>query len=172
MLLLLHHPAHLLLVVIGLLVAGAGALPQAVIPLGVKQALLLEPRLLEAVVCVGGQHKVVPVPHQLQQLPVDRPGRVHITVDQDVAAPEGPVLLQRIVGVKAARVHIVEAVGLLKFGEIPLKPLAAVHKARRGGKPRPSADQYGVRGGKCLAQSVELIPVAVCRWHGPGPEKH
>ena len=48
--------------------AGLGALPQAVVPLGVEQPLLVKARQLELVVHIGGQDKVVLVPHQLQQI--------------------------------------------------------------------------------------------------------
>ena len=75
-----RHPADRLLVVIGLLMAGLGALPQAVVPLGVKEAPLVKARQLELVVHVGGEDEVVLVLHQLQQLVIDRLGGLFIAV--------------------------------------------------------------------------------------------
>ena len=54
-----HHAAHGFFIVVGRMRAGDGALPQAVIPLGVKQTLLVKARSLETVIHIGGEDKVI-----------------------------------------------------------------------------------------------------------------
>ena len=66
-LLFLYHAADSFLIVICLLMAGSLALPKAVVSLGVEQPLLVKAVVLEKVVYVGGQDKVVLVLQQLQQ---------------------------------------------------------------------------------------------------------
>ena len=73
--LLRHHPLDGFIIVIRLLMAGLAALPQAVIPLGVKDPFFVEPHPLKLVVYVGGQHKVVSPLHQRQQGLIHRQGR-------------------------------------------------------------------------------------------------
>ena len=156
--LLLQHPAHRLLVVVGLGMAGLGALPQAVVPLGVEDAALVKARPLELMVHVGGEHEVVLLPNQVQQVPVHRPGRVHIPVVPDVPAPPGPVLLQAVKGEEAPGVHVWDAVFLLKIPEIALKPLPGVGEASRGGQPRSRPHHHGLRPVKGLSQLPDPVP--------------
>ena len=53
------HFADRPFVIPGFLAAGAAALEQAVISLGIKQALFVKARLLEAVVHIGGNDEIV-----------------------------------------------------------------------------------------------------------------
>ena len=66
-LLLLQHLQDSGLVVVGLCVAGHTALPQAVVPLGVKEPLFVKARLLKAVVDVCCDDKIVLAPQQRQK---------------------------------------------------------------------------------------------------------
>lgn len=95
-----RHLPHRFFVVVGFLVAGLGALPQAVVPLGVKQALFVKPGKLELVVHIGGEDEIILVLHQLQQVPVGLAHTGFIAVDQNHAAPPGPVFLQGIIGIE------------------------------------------------------------------------
>ncbi len=63
------------------LTAGFGALPQAIVPLGVKQAALIKPGNLELMVHIGGQDKIVFAVYQSQQIAVWFSSSGLITVD-------------------------------------------------------------------------------------------
>lgn len=143
-LLLAHHGTDEGFIVVGFLATGFAALEQPVVALGVKQAALVKACFLEAVVHVGGQHKIVLIPHHVQQVSVHEPGWVGVAVQQNIAAPERPKFLGRFVGVKAAGVHIAEAVLRGKIGKMLVKARAAVGKTRRGRQPRPSPDDDGI----------------------------
>ena len=86
-------------------------------------------------VYIGGQDEIVLALYLLPQIVIYRLGRILIAVDPDIAAPVSPTFFRRIVGVEPAGVHIVEAVFLLKIGEMPCKPLTAVGKTCRSGQP-------------------------------------
>ncbi len=133
-----HHPADRLLVVIGLLVAGLRALPQAVVPLGIEQPLLVKspPTGTGGPRC--GEDEVVLALYQLQQMVIDRLGGLFIAVHQDLPAPLGPVFLQTLEVVKAAGVHIPDAVFGLEVSKGLPEPLPRSRSSqqRRTG-PRP-----------------------------------
>ena len=120
------HAADHLFIVIGLLMTGLAALPQAVVTLGVKQALFVKPRQLKLMVHIGREHKVVFVPDQLEQPVINGPGRFFITVDKDLPAPPRPVFFQVCKGVKTPGIHVANPVFLNKVGKDPLKPLARI----------------------------------------------
>ena len=65
-LLLGKHLPDFRLIVIGLVVAGLGTLPQTVISLGVEQTAFVKACPLELVIHIGGQHKIVLVLQQRQ----------------------------------------------------------------------------------------------------------
>lgn len=138
------HLSDGILVVIGFLTAGLAALPKAIVALGVKQPRLVKARQLELMVHIGGQDKVIPAPDQFQQIRIGLAGRHIVTVIVDVAAPPGPVFLQRGEGIESAGVNIPDAVLLVKVGEVFQKALAAVGQAGGGGKAGACADQNGV----------------------------
>lgn len=50
--------------------AGLGALPKAIIPLGIEQTLLVKTGKLELMVYVGGQDKIIFAFYQFQQITV------------------------------------------------------------------------------------------------------
>ena len=76
-----NHFPDKFLIVIRLLTAGFGALPQTIIALGVKQAALIKPGNLELMVHIGGQDKIVFAVYQSQQIAVRFSSSGLITVD-------------------------------------------------------------------------------------------
>ena len=162
------HFADGLLVVIGLLMAGLGALPKAIVPLGVEQPLLVEARQLELVVHIGGQDKVILVLYQLQQIVIHGLRRLFIAVHQDLPAPPGPVLLQTFKGIESAGVHVPDAVPGLKVAEIPPEPFPGVGHPRGGGQARPRPDHHCVCRGQGLLQPLNRVRGDGGRWLRPG----
>ena len=171
-LLFLHHLPDGFLVIVGFAVAGDGALPQAIVPLGIEQAGLGKAGFLEAVVDVGGQDKIVFGLYQTEQIGIDRPGRVHIAVDEDKPAPVGPVFLPGFEGIEAPGIHVVEAAGLLKIGKIPFKPFPVIGQAGRSGQARARADDHGVGSRQLAFQPLHLIREAPDRGRNRRPGKH
>ena len=153
-----HHLPHLRLVVIGGRMTGLGALPQAIVPLGVEEPGLVEARLLKLVVHIGGEYEVVFFPHQLQKVVVDGLGRVHIAVPVDMAAPPGPVLLQGGEGVEASGIQVWNVVFFDKVPEMLLEPGAGIGKAGRGGQAGARPDDHGVSPVQGLPQPGEALP--------------
>lgn len=89
-------------VIIGLLVAGPGTLPQAVVALGIEQPLLVKSCLLETMIHIGGQHKIVLSLHQFQKLLINWLRGVQIAIDIDIPAPIRPMFFQAVKGIEAA----------------------------------------------------------------------
>ena len=65
-----HHFPYNTFIVKGLLTAGKRALKKPVIPLSVKQPVLVKARLLEPVVNICGQHKIILALDQLKKPPI------------------------------------------------------------------------------------------------------
>ena len=120
--------------------AGLGALPQAVISLGVEQAAPVKAGLLKAVVHIGGEHKIIFILYQLQQILVHRLGRVAIAVEENKPAPVGPMLLQGGKWIKSPGIHIVKTVFFFKVGKITMELFSAISKASGCRKTCPCAD--------------------------------
>ena len=78
---------------------------------------------------VGRDNEIILVRHQLQKVIVDRFGGIHIAVDIDVSAPIAPMLLRHGKGIKAAGIHILDAVLCRKVGKVFFKPFAGVNKS-------------------------------------------
>ena len=165
--LLLDHPADDSLVVIGFLTARFAALEQAVIALCVEQTALVESGALELMVHIGGQDKIVFIPHQRKQPGVNGKRRIQITVVQDVSAPPGPVFFRCVKGIESAGIQIGNAVTLVKIREIPLKAFPTVGQTRGGGQPRARADQYRVSVVQRLPQPLDLPGAVVYRFVRP-----
>ena len=81
----LKHRPDRFLVVVGLLVARLTALPKPIVALRVEQAVLVKSCLLELVVNIGGQDKIVLVFHKLEQALVCTVVYVHVAVDVNIA---------------------------------------------------------------------------------------
>ena len=111
--------------------------------MGVEQALLREPRQLKLMVHIGGQHKEVLAVQQLKQLFVGVLGRLHVAVVPYVAAPVGPLLLQRWEGEEAGRVHVGEPARLDEVGEVAPESLPAVGEPGCRRKSRSGAHHHG-----------------------------
>ena len=97
-----HHLFDNGFVIIGLLVAGPGTLPQAVVALGIEQPLLVKSCLLETMIHIGGQHKIVLSLHQFQKLLINWLRGVQIAIDIDIPAPIRPMFFQAVKGIEAA----------------------------------------------------------------------
>lgn len=166
--LLCDHPADSGLVVIGGLMAGLAALPEAVIALGVEQPRLIKTGQLKLMVHVGGQNEVIPVPDQRQQVRIRLAGRHIVAVIVDMPAPPGPVLLQRGKGIKTAGIYIGNAVLLVEVGKVFQKSLAAVGQTRGGGRAGTRADEDSVRALNFALQPLNFLPVIAGRFRGPG----
>ena len=139
------HLPDCLLVVIGLVMTGLDALPQAIVPLGIEQPLFIKPRALKLMVHIGSQNKVVHVPDQCQQLPIDRLRRLHIPVPVDLPAPPGPVLLQRGKRIKPAGIQIRDMVFCNEVAEESLEPLPGIGQSGRCGQAGARPDHNCVR---------------------------
>ena len=160
--LLPDHAANNLLILPGFLTAGFGALEQTVVPLGIEQPLFLKARLLKAVIHVGGQDKIILFLKQLKQRFIYGLRRVHIAVDIDITTPVRPVFLQRIIGIKATGIHIMEAVFFLKIRKIHPEAFPAVGEARGSGQSRSRAHQHSVGLPKHLLQTFCLFLYGLC----------
>lgn len=153
-----HHLPDQGFVVPGLLAAGAGALEEAVIPLGIKEPFLVKARLLEAVVHVGGEDEIILPLHQLQQRLIHRLGWGLVAVQGNEATPIGPVRLWVREGVEATAVHIPKAVAGGEVAKVLPETGPAVGEARRGGQPRPRPDDHGFRSVKGPPEGCRLVP--------------
>lgn len=81
-------------IVIGCHVTGLAALKQAVIALGVEQAVFVKSGFLETVVDVCGQDEIILSADQVIENVIYRCWRIHIPIDVNVAAPVSPVFFQ------------------------------------------------------------------------------
>ena len=111
-------------IVIGFLMTGAGTLPQAVISLGIEQPILVKSGLLELVVHIGSQYKIVLILHQIQQTLIYIYRSRLIPVQVDIPTPECPVFLQSIIRIKTSGIHIVKSILFLKVRKMLLEPLS------------------------------------------------
>ncbi len=109
---------------------------------------------LEAMVYVCGQHKVVTVAHYVQEPLVERRLYRVVSVARDIAAPKRPILLERVIGIETAGVHVGKAVACGEVAKELFETLARIGVICRGGKTRTRADHHGVR---CIECGVELI---------------
>ena len=145
------------LIVKGLLTARSAALEKAVVTLHVEQPLFIKARLLKAMIHICRDNEIVLVGRQPQKSFIDRFRGVHIAIDIDVPAPVRPEFFPRREGVKAAAVHIPNAVLCREIGKEFFKALTVVGKARRGGKPCSGADHNGVTFPQGRCQPRDLL---------------
>lgn len=146
-LLFVEHPIDDLFVIIGLLMAGHGALEESVIALCIEQAVFVEACFPETMVDVRRQDKVVLVLNQGKEPLIGVLRRIGIAVDMDKAAPVRPHFLGReLHRDKAAGVHILDAVDRGEVGKVSVEPLSGIDESRRGGQSRSRAEDHRVRG--------------------------
>lgn len=74
-----------------------------------------------------------------------------------MAAPPGPIFLQRFKWIEAPGVYILNTVLLLEIPEVFLKPLPGIRQPRRGGKSRSRSDYYGIAFFKRQLQPFDLV---------------
>lgn len=96
-----RHTVHLGFIIICGLMAGLAALPEAIVSLSIKQALLIKACQLKLIIHIGGQHKVVFILHKRQQVMVGGTGGSHVSIAVKMSAPLGPVFLLGVKGIKA-----------------------------------------------------------------------
>ena len=166
------HMAYELFVVPCLLAAGLAALEQAVVSLRIKEPLLVKAGALETMVHVCGQHKVVAVAHQIQELIVERRRYGIVSVAHDVAAPKRPVLLERIIGIETAGIHIGKAVTCGEVTKELLETLARIGVSGGGREPCSGTDYHGVRCIECDSELIDLFGEGCGRLPRQTREKH
>lgn len=115
--LLRDHPPDLGLVVPCDLPAGHGALEEPVVALGVVEPLLVEARLLELVIHVGGDDEVVLPAEDAEQVPVRLPDGGVVALHHDRPGPPGPELLPGAIGVEPSGVQVAYVVLRYEVGE-------------------------------------------------------
>ena len=151
-----NHFADGAFVVVGARVAGPGALPEAVVALGVEEAGFVESGALEAVVDVGREHEVIAVAEEREEVGEHGGARDGVVaVAEDHAAPVGPLFFGGREGEEAGGIHVGEAARGREVGEEAPEALPAVFVARRGGEPRAGADDDGFGSGEPVGELVE-----------------
>lgn len=124
--LLCKHPPDNPFIVIGLVMAGPGTLPQAIIALRVEQPLLVKTRQLELMVHIGRKHEIIRIFHKLQQCTVRFAYAGFVPVHHYLPAPPRPVFLQGIIRIKTAGIHVLNTVFLMKIRKCLFKALAVI----------------------------------------------
>ena len=76
---------------------------------------------------------------------------------EDIPAPESPFFLRRPIGIKAAGIHVSEAVPGSEISEETLKPLTAVYKTGRSRQTGPRTDHNSFGLFKSLAKLLKAI---------------
>ena len=166
------HMAYEIFVVPGLLTAGFAALEQAVVSLRVEEPLLVKARTLETMVHIRSQHKVVAVAHYAQELFVERRRYGVVSVAHNVAAPKRPVLLERIIGIEAAGIHIGKAVACGKVAKELIESLARIGVSGGGRESCSGTDYHGVRCIECSSELIDLFGAGCGRLPRQTREKH
>ena len=143
-LLLLHHVSDHLFIFISHIRARFTALEQPIITLGIKKSLFIKTRLLETMIHIRCDDKIILILYQRKQMLIHRLRRIHISIDEDELRPVSPHLFRSIIRIKASGIHILKAVFLPELREVFLKTLAVINKARRGRKPCSCPDNGSI----------------------------
>ena len=138
----LHYPGF---IINGPPVGRINTLEKAVVSLGIEETFFIKARFLEAVVHVGGDHEIILVFYQFVQILIDRFRRIHVAVNIDISRPECPPGLYVRIGVKSARVHILNTETLRKIRKVSVETLPIIDKTGGSGKPRTRADHDSIR---------------------------
>ena len=107
-------------------------------------------------------HKIILIPDQGEQVPINRLGRVDIAVEINMPCPPCPAGLLVREGIKAAGVHVPDPEVLFEIKEIPVEPLTAVGEARSGGKTCSGADHDRVGSSDLIFQPADVLLPAAC----------
>ena len=167
-----NHAAHEFFVIPCFLTAGLAALEQAVVSLRVEESLLVKAGALETMVHVCGQHKVVAVAHYAQELFVERRRYGIVSVAHDVAAPKRPVLLEQIIGIETAGIHIGKAVACGEVTKELLESLARIGVSGGGRESCSRTDYHGIRCIECSSEPIDLFGEGCGRLLRQTREKH
>ena len=107
-----HHFFNSLFIVIGFLMARFTTLKQTIISLCIKDSVFIEPGLLETMIHICRQYKIILLFHQIMQVLIYRFWRIHISINIDISAPVSPVLFQCFIWIEASRIHIRKSIFL------------------------------------------------------------
>ena len=158
-----HHFSYHLFIIICLLTARFAALEKPVISLGIKQPALVKSCLLETVIHICCQHKIIFFFYQIIQFFIHRLWRILIAIEINIPAPVCPVFFLRLIWIKSTGIHIRKSIFFSKIRKILCKPLPVIHKSRRCGKSRTRADHYCIRFFYHFFYSADFIRAAVDR---------
>ena len=156
-------------VVIGLLVAGLGTLPQTIVTLRIEQTVFVKSGLLKLVIHIGCENKIVFLLHELKQVAVHRLRRIHIAVDKDIPAPIRPMFFQTVIGIEPAGIHIAGTILGDKIPKILLEAFAGIGEPGGSGKPGTGPNHHCIRRFKLLFQAGCFIVTGVRRFRGRCP---
>ena len=137
--------------------ARLAALPEAIVPLGVKQPCLIKTGQMKLMVHISGQDKVIPASDQFQQVSIRLAGCHIVTIIVDMSAPPGPVFLRRRKRIKAAGIHVSDTVLFIEVREILQKALTAIGQTSRDGQAGTSPDEDGVCALYFRLQSLDFL---------------
>lgn len=151
------HLADDRFIVISFFVARDTALKQAIISLGIKQAVFVKSCFLKTVVHIGGQDKMIFIFYQIIKRAVNRLRRVHIAVDVNIPAPICPMFFWRIIWIEAAGIHILKVILGRKIPEVSFKPFSGVEQSGRSGQTGAGANDHGVCFVDCFTQLMDTI---------------
>ena len=124
-----HHFFNLVFIVIGFLMARLTTLKQPIIALCIKYSVFIKAGLLETMIHICCQNKIILLFHQIIQVLIYWSGSIHITVDIDIPAPVSPVLFQCFIWVEASCIHIGKSIFLSEIRKIFFKSFTVIHKA-------------------------------------------
>ena len=161
----LDHTFNDFLIIECLRAARLAALEQTVIPLRVKQPVLIETRLLELMVDIRRQHKVILVFHKLIQPHICPVIAVFVAVDVNISRPVCPVLFQALKRIESAGIHIPETIFVDKIRKIIPESLSCVGESRRCGQSRTRADNNRIRLPQTFSETLYLIQAVFGRYH-------
>ena len=123
-----HHFFNSLFIVIGFLMARFTTLKQTIISLCIKDSVFIEPGLLETMIHICRQYKIILLFHQIMQVLIYRLWRIHISINIDISAPVSPVFFQCFIWIEASRIHIRKSIFLSEIRKIFIKSFTVIHK--------------------------------------------
>ena len=110
--------------------------------------------------------------HYAQELIVEWRRYGIVSVAHNVAAPKCPVLLERIIGIEAARIHIGKAVAGGKVAKKLIESLARIGVSGGGRESCSGTDYHGVRCIECGLELIDLFGEGCGRLPRQTREKH
>ena len=114
---------------------------------------------------IGRKHKIILMSDKPKEYFIGLAVILFVAVMVDIPAPVAPVLLRRVVGIKACRLHIRKMVSPDKIRKKPFKAITRIGHARGGRQAGPSADQYRLRCFNGFFQPADLSAYTVFFCH-------